>query len=116
MPVLFLKASGGLGRLVAPDAEERGRRARRAVGPRVVFERAPARGEGHAHEPLRALPLPRDEAPDLAGRAGVRPAAGAEVEALDLDDAQLALTRRVFAERHLRRLLGRDEVHAHGAV
>src|SRR5205085_3871651 len=40
----------------------------------------------------------------------------AEVEALDLDDAQLALARRVLPERHQRGLVRRDVVDAHGPV
>ena len=40
---------GGARVVECVDEEEGGRRARRAVGARVVFERARARGEGHAH-------------------------------------------------------------------
>jgi hypothetical protein len=58
----------------------------------------------------------RGEEADLARAVGVRAAAGAEVEALDLDDAQLARARRVLAEREARGLLGRQSVDADGAV
>ena len=55
-----------------------------------------ARATVHARETLRALPVARRNQAHLARTARVRAAARAEVEALYLDDSQLALARRVL--------------------
>ena len=57
--------------------------------------------------------MPRRNKADLARAPRVRAAARAEVEALYLDDSQLALARRVLSERHARGLLRRDVVDSH---